>query len=252
MVQKSEATEALRVTFHNGSSKVKTAGSTASAVTTSQLSLASLGSAAALRAGGSMWAASMVLLFTALALLRDLVRPRYCQAVRTVTLSFEPCASAESMGEQRGLAKDATPLWVGSWRLDKSCSDPYEPILAELGITYLLRKAIDAKTSTLKIERNVDSVAVAVTNLVTVVDVLPLDGTHILRPVPPGAKVKGTMKVRLVRHSTTELVLGSELPDGGGELLDTTTVMDGGAWLTRRTQMGQTEVTRVFRRIDTQ
>merc|ERR1712232_103856 len=41
------------------------------------------------------------------------------------------------------------PKWVGRWKLDKSCSEQYGPILADLGVNFLLRKAADAANSEL-------------------------------------------------------------------------------------------------------
>jgi len=238
--------DAVRATVEQ-CSQVKANGSSLSTLPLPALALSMLALAGALLAAQSARSGCCALFITVLLLVIDMKRPASDPPMSTATVVFEPGLSLETVPAHQ--ARNTEPLWIGRWKLDKSCSDPYEPILAELGITYLLRKAIDAKTSTLQIECKDSAVVLTVTNLVTVVDVLPMDGSHILRPVPPGAKVKGTMKVRLVSHTPTELVLSSELPEGEGELVDVTTIHEGGAWLSRRTKLGQTEVTRVFRRM---
>jgi len=41
------------------------------------------------------------------------------------------------------------PRWVGKWRLDKSCSDSYSPILQDMGVNFVLRRLVEAATPTL-------------------------------------------------------------------------------------------------------
>eukprot|EP00434_Breviolum_minutum_P022117 symbB.v1.2.019526.t1/scaffold1597.1/size110265/9 len=145
------------------------------------------------------------------------------------------------------------PLWCGTWTLDKSCSEKYENILKDMGVNYLIRKAADAKTSVLVISKSSSHVTFIVKNLVTVEDVLPVDGTWVYKPVPPAGRMKGEMRLRLSKCTRNELEMITEFPPGEGSLCDTLTVSDGGAAFSRRVVRTRNdgtdlECTRVFRR----
>lgn len=156
----------------------------------------------------------------------------------------------------RLVSSTSAPLWVGRWLLDKSRSEPYEPILLDMGMNFILRRAIDAKTSVLVLSVGTTHMVINVKTLVTVEDTLPLDCSWVTKPAPPATKHKGNMRMRLLRHSSHEIVLSTELPNGAGELRDTTTVHADGAWFSRKTEkFGPAQNTadivvhRVFRRV---
>lgn len=165
------------------------------------------------------------------------------QAPRHVE-TVEPLEAEENEGP---------PAWSGVWTLDKGCSEKYEHILKDMGVNYLIRKAADAKTSVLVISKSATHVTFIVKNLVTVEDVLPVDGSWVHKPVPPAGRMKGEMRLRLSKCTHNELEMITEFPPGEGGLCDTLVVSNGGAAFSRRvvrtrSDGSQLECTRVFRR----
>lgn len=166
---------------------------------------------------------------------------------RRLTFSVERLESNAPL-VQAPLGLSSVPLWVGRWRLDKACSEKYEPILIDMGVNYLLRKAADAVKSALIISVTSSHVTIHVKTLVAVEDCIPLDGSWTTKPVPPGGRMKGQLRVRLTKVNTSELEMYSEFPDGEGDLRDTLTVHQDGNSFTRKVVRGELSVTRVFRR----
>jgi len=203
--------------------------------------------AAAVLAAGSVALAALLLAAMAVllaALPQKLLPP---PAQRRITLSIEGLEDNSATAPAPTLAV-AAPLWAGRWRLDKACSEKYEPILADMGVNYLLRKAADAVKSALIISVTETHVTIHVKTLVAVEDTLPLDGSWAWKPVPPGGRMRGQMRVRLTRVSALELEMLSEFPNGEGELRDTLTVHEDGSSFTRKVVRGELSVTRIFRR----
>jgi len=150
--------------------------------------------------------------------------------------------------------REPAPRWSGTWILDKSCSEKYEPILKDMGVNYLIRKAADAKTSVLVISKSATHVNFVVKNLVTVEDLLPVDGAWVPKPVPPAGRMRGEMRLRLTKSTENELEMVTEFPPGEGGLCDTLVVDGDGNSFSRRvvrkrSDGTQLECTRVFRRM---
>ncbi|CAE7648914.1 unnamed protein product [Symbiodinium pilosum] len=123
-----------------------------------------------------------------------------------------------------------------------------------MGVNYLIRKAADAKTSVLIISKSATHVNFVVKNLVTVEDVLPVDGAWVPKPVPPAGRMRGEMRLRLTKSTENELEMVTEFPPGEGSLCDTLVVdPDGNSFSRRvvriRSDGTQLECTRVFRRM---
>lgn len=224
--------------------------------------------AAALLLGGgkalgeaSLYGAVLAVAAAAWLVMSELRAPTM-QRQRRVTFSVEGVAQGTPLPAQlpsavsSATASSLQPLFVGKWMLDKAKSEPYEPILSFMGMHYLIRRMIDAKTSTLEISIRPPYVVLLVRTLVTVEDVMPLDGSFVVKAVPPQTRFKGTMRLHVKRFSATELVLSTILPDNEGELRDTTTVHADGNWFSRRTEVAPAVdaqativVNRVFRRV---
>jgi len=180
---------------------------------------------------------------TALALFimrRDPAPPR-----RQITFSVERL-DIGAAAVPVALAIPENPRWVGRWRLDKSCSEKYEPILADMGVNYVLRKAADSIKSGLVISVSASHVTILVKTLVTVEDCIPVDGSWTTKPVPPGSRMKGELRVRLTKASESELEMYTVFPEG--DLRDTLLVHADGNSFTRTVVRGELSVTRVFRR----
>lgn len=166
---------------------------------------------------------------------------------RQVTFSAQRLEEASSaLGS--ALAS-AAPRWVGRWKLDKTCSQLYAPILEDMGVHYLIRKAADAANSILTITTDQRNVNIHLKIWVSVEDCIPLDGGWTSKPVPPGAKMKGECRVRLTKNTDTELEMYTEFPPGFGDLRDTLTVHADGQSFTRVVVRGNLSVTRVFRKV---
>jgi hypothetical protein len=150
--------------------------------------------------------------------------------------------------ENCNVSEVQSPRWVGKWRLDKVHSEPYAPILEDLGVNYLLRKAADAANSVLTISTSPTHVTINIKLWVTLEDCVPLDGSFCTKPVPTGSSIKGDCRIKVVKHDANELQLLTQFPDGHGELVDTLTMSDDGNSFTRVVTKGELEVTRVFRR----
>lgn len=142
-----------------------------------------------------------------------------------------------------------TPAWVGKWKLDKTCSEPYAPILEDLGVGYVLRKAVDAANTSLIVSISPTHVTIQLKIWVTVEDCVPLDGSWASKPVPPGSKMQGECQVRVAKVTDTELEMYTEFPDGNGDLRDITTMHEDGNAFTRVVVRGDIRVARVFRRM---
>lgn len=182
--------------------------------------------------------------------------------VRQITFMVEDLVkadqphSAPEQNEAEGpvpAPREEQPNWCGTWTLDKSCSEKYENILKDMGVNYVIRKAADAKTSVLVISKSISHVTFIVKNLVTVEDVLPVDGAWVRKPVPPAGRMKGEMRLRLSKCTQNELEMVTEFPPGEGSLCDTLVVNNDRSSFSRRvvrTRSDGTELecTRVFRR----
>jgi len=127
-----------------------------------------------------------------------------------------------------------TPGWVGQWRLDKSCSEPYAPILEDLGVNFILRKAADAANSVMTITTTATHLTVVLKIWVTVEDCIPIDGSFATKAVPPGSsKMRGECRVKVAKATATELEMYTEFPDGNGALRDILTMNEDGNSFTR-------------------
>jgi len=196
----------------------------------------------ALLASGS---AELSMVATAMTLVLFVMGPDRAPRKRQVEFSVERldtrAATAPAM-----LTDLQNPKWVGRWRLDKSCSEKYEPILADMGVNYVLRKAADSIKSGLVISLSESHVTILVKTLVTVEDNIPRDGSWTTKPVPPGSRMKGELRVRLTKASESELEMYTVFPEG--DLRDTLLVHEDGNSFTRTVVRGELSVTRVFRR----
>ena len=83
----------------------------------------------------------------------------------------------------------ASPRWVGRWKLDRACSEKYEPILADLGVGFIFRKAVDTAKTTLTISTTATHMNF---NLqlwaFNIEEEFPLDGSWDVKPVPRSKK----------------------------------------------------------------
>mmetsp|Transcript_38891 Transcript_38891/g.77180 ORF Transcript_38891/g.77180 Transcript_38891/m.77180 type:complete len:370 (+) Transcript_38891:95-1204(+) len=142
------------------------------------------------------------------------------------------------------------PDWVGSWKLDKSCSEPYGPIMESMGVGWISRKAVDAASSMMIFSVNATHVRLEVKMLGKTVSTeeTPLDGSWRQSPIPAGTRMKGEVRVKVVRVSDTELQFYTEFPGDNGDLTDTLTVSEDRTFFTRVCQRGSLTVKRVFRR----
>jgi hypothetical protein len=140
------------------------------------------------------------------------------------------------------------PAWVGDWRLDKTCSESYSGILADLGVNYMLRKLADAATSEMIITLTATHVVLHIKVWVSVWDEVPVDGSWAVKPVPPGSKYKGNCRVRIEAKTDTSLEMISEFVDGT-TLRDTLEVAEDGESFTRTVIRGELTCKRVFVRI---
>ncbi|CAJ1375505.1 unnamed protein product [Effrenium voratum] len=136
------------------------------------------------------------------ALLWQLVSWMQSAAVHEVTFSVE---QVQLLKDSADAQAEAPPRWCGTWVLDKSCSEKYETILKDMGVNYLIRKAADAKTSVMIISKSSSHVTFIVKNLVTVEDVLPVDGSWVTKAVPPAGRMRGEMRLRLSKCTENEL-----------------------------------------------
>lgn len=174
------------------------------------------------------------------------VPPRLKQ--HQVTFSVERFERGKTATPNGAVFAGPQPLWVGSWTLDKTCSEPYEPILADMGVNYFLRKAADAIKSGLIISVSATDVTIHVKTLVTVEDCIPLDGSWAWKDVPPGGRMKGQMRVKVTKFNERELEMYSEFPNDEGNLRDTLTMSEDGNSFTRIVVRGELSTARVFRK----
>lgn len=195
--------------------------------------------------GGSRNMAVMALLVTCILLFMQANKMPPAPSKRQMTMAVE---RLEEVGSALDAAS-AAPRWVGRWKLDKTCSELYAPILEDMGVHFLIRKAADAANSTLTITTDQENVNIHLKIWVSVEDCIPLDGSWTSKPVPPGAKMKGDCRVRLTKNTDTELEMYTEFPDGFGDLRDTLTVHADGQSFTRVVVRGNLSVTRVFRKV---
>lgn len=139
------------------------------------------------------------------------------------------------------------PRWAGTWRLDKARSELYESVMADMSVNWCIRKAMDAKVSRLIISRTATHLTLQVKSLVNLEDSVPLDGSWIEKPVPTGSKMKGIARLRMTKHSASELEMLTEFPGGWGSLRDTLTVAEDGRSFSRRIARSDTLfITRYF------
>lgn len=195
-------------------------------------------------AGAVCTALATLLLMTVALLARTWTDPPLRK--RQVTFSLEELETHTP--SPKTSISSPVPKWVGKWRLDKSCSELYEPILADLGVKWVLRKAADAANSILTIRVSEKDVFVHVKIWVSIEDQIPLDGSWTAKPVPKGSPMKGTCRVCLTKNTMTELEMLTEFPDGNGTLRDTLTMSEDGNSFTRVVVRGALSVSRVFRR----
>lgn len=171
------------------------------------------------------------------------------QAIAFSVEGLEPVEDV-SKDDISPLVKPSTaPRWLGKWQLDKSCSQPYEPILADLTVNFVLRKAADAANSVLTLSMDDTAVTVHVKIFVSVEDTLPLDGSWTEKPVPPGAKIKGMSRVRITKLTETEFEFLTEFPGNHGTLLDSLVVSEDGQSFVRVVTRNALSCKRVFRRV---
>jgi len=178
-------------------------------------------------------------------LVMETQRPHVGKTQRRVTFIVDRVSKNDAVP---GALFTSTPKWVGQWMLDKACSESYDPILADLGVMYIVRKAADAANSVLTISLSPTDVTIHVKIWVSVEDCIPLDGSPAVKPVPPGSKMKGRCTVRLTKCTDTEFEMLTTFPAGNGELRDTLVVHEDGESFTRVVVRGDLSVTRVFRR----
>eukprot|EP00930_Biecheleria_cincta_P069158 TRINITY_DN56934_c0_g1_i1.p1 TRINITY_DN56934_c0_g1~~TRINITY_DN56934_c0_g1_i1.p1 ORF type:complete len:554 (-),score=104.19 TRINITY_DN56934_c0_g1_i1:9-1670(-) len=204
--------------------------------------------AAALLLAGSSHAALLCVVLIAGLLLREAWAAPLSMGRRQVSivLSGVEGSTLQVAGHTRAAQQ---PRWVGQWRLDKSCSESYDPVLADLGVSWPIRKAADAANSVMTISLTPTSVKVHIKIWVSVSEELPLDGSWATKPCPPGSRIlKGNCQVCLTKRSENEMEMLTEFPDGYGQLRDTLTVSEDGRSFTRVVVRGALKVTRVFRR----
>eukprot|EP00931_Biecheleriopsis_adriatica_P107519 TRINITY_DN81859_c0_g1_i1.p1 TRINITY_DN81859_c0_g1~~TRINITY_DN81859_c0_g1_i1.p1 ORF type:complete len:402 (-),score=77.52 TRINITY_DN81859_c0_g1_i1:67-1272(-) len=177
---------------------------------------------------------------------------------RLVTFSVQPRETFEdaSPAEARLESVAASllgdmPQWVGAWSLDKSRSESYDPILADLGVNVLLRKAADLLSSKLIITKTDTHVTITIQIWVTVEDCLPIDGSWVQKDVPKGSSMEGTCRVRITKWSMSEIEMLTEFPEGHGDLRDTLTMNEDGKSFKRVVNRGSLCVTRTFTKDDT-
>jgi len=204
--------------------------------------------AAALYIGGSPRAAALALVFLALALFAH-SRRRQSTPQRRVIFSLEALTDKGPAVPEPLLPLTEPPRWLGRWQVDKTCSELYEPVLVDLGVNYVLRKAADAANTVMTITTSEAHVTIHLKVFVSVEDCIPLDGSIATKPVPPGSPMKGECSVRLTKLTTNELEMLTVFPPGNGELRDTLTVAEDGLSFTRVVVRGKLSVTRVFRKI---
>merc|ERR1712094_18311 len=93
-----------------------------------------------------------------------------CVAMATAPIVASPTTSltpSPTPSSSLGLAPNSTQRWVGKWALDKSCSQKYEPIMADLGVSWVLRKAADSANSTMDISTTASHVKIVAKVYVT-------------------------------------------------------------------------------------
>lgn len=235
--------------------------------------LGSMGVAFALLMAGSFMAGALAALITIILVLMDMRRDTSGAPEHEVTFSPERIeridprksgggAAASQSRRQAAITSAAigSPeplistgsskyLWVGKWKLDKSCSDPMDAVLADMGVNFILRKAADAKTSILTLSVTSAHVIINVKTLVTVEDTVPLDGSFSTKPAPPGGRVKGDMRVRVAKISERDLVLLTLLPQNEGEVRDILYMHEDNQSFTRRVERNGIIANRVFRKM---
>lgn len=211
--------------------------------------------AAALLLAGSSNAALLCVALVAGLLLREARAAPLSAGRRQVSFAASgvEVGSSQAVGPSTAVATSNAvsqqPRWVGQWRLDKSCSESYDPVLSDLGVSWPLRKAADAANSIMIISLAPTSVKIHIKLWVSIFEELPLDGSWATKPCPPGSRtIKGNCRVCLTKQSENEIEMLTEFPDGNGQLRDTLLVAEDGQSFTRVVVRGALKVTRVFRR----
>jgi len=164
---------------------------------------------------------------------------------RSRTSSCDSESGRRLSGSQTSSLCATMPAWVGNWRLDKTCSERYDDILADLGVNFMLRKLADAANSEMIITLTATHVVIHVKIWVSVWDEVPVDGSWTVKPVPPGSKYKGNCRLRIVAKTDTSLETISEFVDGTS-LRDTLEVAEDGESFTRTVVRGDLTCKRVF------
>merc|ERR1711862_163435 len=119
-----------------------------------------------------------------------------------------------------------------------------------MGVNYLIRKAMDAKTSFLTLSLNSTQVVILLQMGISVEETIPLDGSWASMAVPPMSKMSGEAKWCLRKNSDRELEMYTEFPAGWGTLTDTLTVSEDGQSFARRIARSESLfITRYFTRV---
>mmetsp|Transcript_16977 Transcript_16977/g.36571 ORF Transcript_16977/g.36571 Transcript_16977/m.36571 type:complete len:498 (-) Transcript_16977:102-1595(-) len=141
------------------------------------------------------------------------------------------------------------PTWVGKWKLDRARSQVYEPIMSDMGVNYMIRKVMDAKTSFLTLSQTDSQIVILLQMGISVEETIPLDGSWASKAVPPMSKMSGEARWRLSKKSSREIEMYTEFPAGWGTLTDTLTVAEDGQSFARRIARSDTlYITRYFTR----
>lgn len=169
----------------------------------------------------------------------------WCPSVLRRQLGF----SVDRIEHAKGLEVTPAlpPLWVGRWKLDRSRSDLMAPILEDMGVNFILRKAADSIKSGLDIKINAaNEVVIGVVTFATVEDSLPLDGSWVAKSAPPGSRIKGTVRARVPRYTPREFVLFTEFPGDEADMTDTLSVHEDGMAFTRTVERNGIVIRRTF------
>lgn len=155
--------------------------------------------------------------------------------------------SVERLEREAASAMAPLPQWVGRWKLDKARSDPMAPLLEDMGVNILLRKAADAIKSGLDITINsANEVVIGVKTIATVEDVVPLDGSQSTKSAPPGSRIKGALRVSIPRHDAMGFVMLTEFPGDEADMTDTLQVHEDCNAFTRTVERNGIIIRRVF------
>merc|ERR1712032_482500 len=188
--------------------------------------------ALAVLASGS---AELAIVATVAVLALFITRPDEAPPRRQITFSVERLKIGAA-AVPAALAIPENPGWVGRWRLDFSCSDNCEPILAAVGVPYMIRKIANSIRAGCVISVCATHLKIVHKSLIPVEDRIPVDGSWLTKPMPPGGRMKGEFRVRLTKTSKSELELYTVLPEG--ELREKYLVFEDGNSFSRTVVIG--------------